>query len=172
MRRIILGLALTLDGFIEGPRGEYDWCFTDQDYGMKDFLSGIDAIFYGRKSYELMKTIEGGNPFAKIKSYVFSNTLPRNEMEFEVVSGEVAVRARAIKELPGKNIWLFGGASLTTTFLNEGLVDELWLSVHPLLLGSGKLLFRDITRRIHLKLLETKAYETGLVSLRYSVAGG
>ncbi len=53
MRKIILQLAVSLDGFIEGPNGEYDWCFTDQDYGMTDFLKGIDSLFIGRKSYEL-----------------------------------------------------------------------------------------------------------------------
>lgn len=74
MRKITLGLAVTLDGFIEGPKGEYDWCLTDQDYGMTDFLKGIDAIFYGRKSYEMMLHADGGlgaNPFGAIKSYVF-----------------------------------------------------------------------------------------------------
>jgi dihydrofolate reductase len=63
MRKIVLGLAVSLDGMIEGPHGEYDWCFTDQDYGMKHFLKNIDAVFYGRKSYELMMKWEGGNPF-------------------------------------------------------------------------------------------------------------
>ena len=53
MRKIILGLALSLDGYIEGPNGEYDWCFTDQDYGMNDFFKRIDSIFMGRKSYEV-----------------------------------------------------------------------------------------------------------------------
>ena len=71
MRKIILGLAITLDGFIEGPNGEYDWCFTDGDYGMQDFLKSIDAILYGRKSYDLMKKLEaqGENPFKDFKSY-------------------------------------------------------------------------------------------------------
>ena len=67
MRKLILGVAVSLDGFIEGPNGEYDWCFSDQDYGMSDFMKRIDAIFFGRKSYEVMLnagTPGGENPWA------------------------------------------------------------------------------------------------------------
>jgi dihydrofolate reductase len=173
MRKIILGLAVTLDGFIEGPNGEYDWCFTDQDYGMGDFMKSIDAIFYGRKSYELATSIAqppgSENPWQGMKSYVFSNTWKQSGTDFELVTGDVITEVQRIKSLNGKNIWLFGGASLTASLLNAKLVDELWLSVHPILLGTGKRLFSDIEGRIGTKLLECKPYETGLVSLRYGL---
>lgn len=169
MRKVILGLAVTLDGCIEGPKGEYDWCFTDQDYGMNDFLKSIDAIFYGRKSYELMMKTEGADMFGKVKSYVFSNTWAKPEKGFELITGDVVSQVKALKELKGKNIWLFGGADLTTSLMNSGLVDEIWLAVHPILLGSGKPLFSGIKGRVALKLLETRRYDSGLVSLRYSV---
>ena len=74
MRNVILNLAVSLDGFIEGPNGEYDWCFTDQDYGMTEFLQRTDTIFLGRKSYELLMSTEI-NPFPDMKKYVFSRTL-------------------------------------------------------------------------------------------------
>jgi dihydrofolate reductase len=172
MRKIILGVAVTLDGLIEGPNGEYDWCFTDQDYGMTDFLKSVDAIFYGRKSYEMMMKAgaEGNNPFAGIKSYVFSNTLKQSTSDFEVVSGNIKEEVKKIKSGPGKNIWLFGGAALTTSLINEGLVDELWLSIHPIILGQGKPLFQDINSRFNLKLLETLSYPSGLLSVRYAIA--
>jgi dihydrofolate reductase len=172
MRKIILGLAVTLDGFIEGPNGEYDWCFTDQDYGMTEFLNRIDAIFYGRKSYEMMAGMEapgGENPWAGKKNYVFSNTLKQTGKDFEVIGGDIEKHVKRIKAMSGKDIWLFGGASLTTSLLNVGLVDELWLSVHPILLGKGKPLFSGIDKRIKTRLLRTKPYETGLVSLSYEV---
>lgn len=168
MRKVILAVAVTLDGFIEGPQGEFDWCFTDQDYGMNDFLRNVDAVFYGRKSYELMMKWEGGNPFARMRSYVFSNTL-KPENGFELISGDVIARVKEIKASEGKDIWLFGGASLLTTFINAQLLDEVWVSVHPLLLGGGKPLFSGLAGRIPLTLLETKSYETGLVSLRYAL---
>jgi len=168
MRKIILGLAVTLDGLIEGPYGEYDWCFSDQDYGMKDFLKDIDAVFYGRKSYELMMSLED-NPFGGIKRYVFSTTWTAPGKGFELVSGDIVAEVKKIKKSEGKNIWLFGGASLTASLMNTGLVDELWLSVHPILLGAGKPLFSGILERVKLQLTETKPYDTGLVSLRYRV---
>jgi dihydrofolate reductase len=170
MRKIILGVAITLDGFIEGPNGEYDWCFMDQDYGMAAFLNSIDAIFYGRKSYELMlKADKDGNPFAKFKSYVFSNTITGSSNEYEVISGDIVEKINILKEKPGKDIWLFGGAELTTALMNHKLVDELWLAVHPILLGKGKLLFTGLDNRTALKLLDSTSYNTGLVSLRYSI---
>lgn len=171
MRKIVLGLAVTLDGFIEGPNGEYDWCFTDGDYGMKEFLSGIDAILYGRKSYELMMKLEGEgqNPFRHLRSYVFSRSPRKSTDNVQWISGEVYHEVLKLKEQPGKDLWLFGGASLTTEFFNLQLVDRIWLSVHPILLGSGKLLFQNIQKRVPLKLIETKPYPSGLVSLTYEI---
>ena len=169
MRKIVLGLAVSLDGFIEGPNGEYDWCFTDQDYGMSEFLNRIDSIFYGRKSYEVMLNAEHaeGNPFAKIRSYVFSNSLLKPFTNTELVSGNWADKVKTIQQEPGKDIWLFGGANLITSFMNAGLVDELFLAVHPIILGAGKPLFQNINHRKHFTLIESKSYSTGLVALTY-----
>lgn len=172
MRKIILGLAVSLDGFIEGPNGEYDWCFTDQDYGMTDFMKRIDAIFVGRKSYEVMQTAEPlgeENSWRDIKTYVFSNTMKSVPDGGELVSGDIEPGVRRIKALPGKDIWLFGGASLTTSLLNAGLVDEIGLAVHPILLGSGKPLFSGIRRRVQMELSDCKTYNTGLVYLTYQL---
>ncbi|SMC40665.1 dihydrofolate reductase family protein [Pedobacter africanus] len=175
MRKLILGLAITLDGYIEGPNGEYDWCFTDQDYGLNEFFKRIDAIFIGRKSYEMMQqyseSVDGevvpGMP--AFTEYVFSTTLKAVKEGATLVSGDSISEARRLKNLPGKDIWLFGGASLFSALMKEGLVDELWLSVHPILLGSGKTLFGKQGGRRKLSLLESKTYDTGLVSIRYSV---
>lgn len=172
MRKIILGVAVSLDSYIEGPNGEYDWCFTDQDYGLNEFMKRIDAIFFGRKSYEMMNSVEapgGGNPWAGMKNYVFSNTMKSKPKDAELVSGDIKTEVSRIKNMPGKDIWLFGGASLTTSLMNEGFVDELWLAVHPILLGKGKPLFSDIKDRVETKLIYSKVYETGLVSLRYEI---
>lgn len=168
MRKIILGLAVSLDGFIEGPKGEYDWCFTDQDYGLADFFKQVDTVFMGRKSYELTQNMKGGSGLPPMKEYVFSNTLHSVRDGSTLVSGDIKKRILEIRQEPGKDIWLFGGAALISALMNEKLVDEVWLSVHPILLGAGKPLFQDIKGRIGLKLEETKAYSTGLVSLKYT----
>src|SRR6187402_1123607 len=116
MRKVILCVAVSLDGFIEGPNGEYDWCFTDQDYGMKEFFGRIDAIFMGRKSYDLSNSLEAAeNPWKEITTYVFSNSLKEIKAEnTKLVSGDIVKEVGNIKKSPGKDIWLFGGASLLT----------------------------------------------------------
>ena len=176
MRKVILGLAVSLDGFIEGPNGEYDWCFSDQDYGLSDFFSRIDSVFIGRKSYEMAQQHAGNNNGEVVPGMpsmienVFSNTLKSVKDGAILISGDSMAEARKIKEQPGKDIWLFGGASLTDALMKEGLVDELWLSVHPILLGNGKPLFRRQDNRTQLTLLDSKTYKTGLVSLWYKIS--
>jgi len=171
MRKIILGLAVSLDGFIEGPNGEYDWCFTDQDYGMKHFLQRIDCLFMGRKTYEMAAAAgDGGTGFSRMKSYVFSTTLDRVKKDAILVKGDTKSEVEKIKNKDGKDIWLFGGAGLTSSLMNLGLVDYIWLAIHPILLGRGKPLFADIKEPIKLKLIDTKTYDTGLVSVIYEIA--
>ena len=171
MRKIILGLAISLDGYIEGPHGEYDWCFTDQDYGMSELFKNVDAAFMGRRSYEMTLAM-GDFPtkgFPKLKEYVFSTTLTEVKKGAVLISSNIKREVNNIKREKGKDIWLFGGAGLTTSLMNLGLVDELWLAVHPILLGGGKTLFQDIPTRIPLKLLDSRTYSTGLVSLTYAI---
>lgn len=170
MRKIILQVAVSLDSFIEGPNGEIDWCFTDQDYGMKDFFKQVDTLFMGRKTYELMLSMgdDATADFPKFKQYIFSTTL--NEVNDGVVIGDdVQSQVEKIKNENGKDIWLFGGGSLTTSLMNLKLVDEVWLAVHPIILGAGKPLFESLEGRVGLKHLDTKTYSSGLVFLKYAI---
>lgn len=170
MRQVILGLAVSLDGFIEGPNGEYDWCFMDQDYGMTAFMNRIDAVFVGRKTYEMslgMDADTGG--FPKMEEYIFSNSLDKVKDGAVLIKGDLKTEVEKIKKKTGKDIWLFGGASLTTSLLNLKLVDEIHLSIHPVILGGGKPLFNHIKERIKLELIDSKIYSTGLVSVKYRV---
>ncbi|GAB4046622.1 dihydrofolate reductase family protein [Spirosoma litoris] len=172
MRTIILNLAVSLDGYIEGPNGEYDWCFTDQDYGMTDFLARIDALFMGRKTYELLTNPDepaSNYSFPDYQRCVFSNTLQEVESGFELIRGDMKTQVSELKSQPGKDIWLFGGADLTAAFLEEGLVDELLLAIHPIILGGGKPLFTKIKERINLTLINSKTYSSGLVSVSYKL---
>lgn len=171
MRKIILQVAVSLDGFIEGPKGEIDWCFTDQDYGLKDFFKQIDSLFIGRKTYELMQSMgENASPgFPKFKEYIFSATLDKVKEDAMLIKDNIQLQVEEIKKENGKDIWLFGGGSLTTSLMNLGLVDEVWLAVHPVILGGGKPLFSNLNERIILKLLDTKTYSSGLVFLKYAI---
>jgi dihydrofolate reductase len=166
MRKLILNLALSLDGYIEGKKGEYDWCFTDQDYGMKAFLDRIDTIFFGRKSYETLISVENES-YPDKKKYVFSNSLQTLANGYTLMSGNLEQKVKQMKAEEGKNIWLFGGANLTTSLINLGLVDELQLSIHPILLGDGKPLFKNLNKRMNLHLLDVKKYSTGLAQHFY-----
>jgi dihydrofolate reductase len=167
MRKVILNLAVSLDGFIEGPNGEYDWCFIDQDYGMSAFMKRIDTIFLGRKSYEQLISSDK-NPFPDKKKFIFSSTLINAGKNFQIISGDLKKEVEAIKNRNGKDVWLFGGAALTESMINEELVDELQLAVHPILLGCGKQLFGNLRERIQLELMDVKTYSSGLVQLMYT----
>lgn len=168
VRKIILTVAVSLDGFIEGTNGEYDWCFQDQDYGLSDFFKKVDAIFMGRKSYEMMQGMgEGPAGFPKLKEYIFSTTLDKVKQGTILIKTNIKEEIEKIKNEKGKDIWLFGGAGLTASLMNLKLVDEISLAVHPILLGGGKPLFSELTGRIPLKLVDSKTYSTGLVSLTY-----
>ena len=170
MRKLVLQLAVSLDGRIEGPNGEYDWCFVDQDYGMSDFLKRIDAVFMGRKSYELVQSMGSeGMPKQGMTEYIFSTTLDQVKPGAILIKDEIESNIRKIKNEPGKDIWLFGGSKLTSSLLDLGLVDEIILAVHPIILGSGKPMVNDIRDRIALKLVGHQTYSTGMVMLTYEI---
>jgi len=171
MRKIILQLAVSLDGYIEGPNGEFDWCFTDGDYGMSDFFKRIDTTFMGRKTYELALAMEGEIPegFPKMKEYVFSNTLEKVKEGVVIVKGDIKKEINKIRNEKGRDIWLFGGADLISSLMNLQLVDEIILAIHPVILGGGKPLFIEIQERTWLTLTGHKIYPNGLVFLTYTV---
>lgn len=152
MRKVILSVALSLDGMIEGPDGEYDWCPMPDQKEMQTFLNKIDTVFYGRKSYEM-----AGGFMAKNKvNYIFSNTLKKvNGKDSHLVKGDIISAVNEIRNQPGKDIWLFGGAMLTTAFLNAGLIDEMWLGIVPVVLGKGKPLFQQIKQRNYFQIVDS-----------------
>ena len=177
-RRIILDLAVTLDGFIEGKNGEVDWCIMDPEMGFVNFLNQIDTILYGRKSYDLwgqftQETEQDDNEkeFWELvhskEKYVFSRTQKGTDNKAVFINDNILEEVNKLKNKPGKDIWLYGGASLMTTFINLGLVDEFRLSVHPVILGEGKPLFTDIKQRLNLKMVHTRKFSSGVVQLVY-----
>lgn len=171
MRKIILSLAVSLDGFIEDSAGNFDWCFTDQDYGMTAFFQRIDSLFIGRKSYELVQSMGDSAMagFPQLKEYVFSTTLNHVKPGAVLIKNNLLQEVKKIKDEPGKDIWLFGGASLITSLMNLQLVDEISLAIHPVILGGGKPVFQDIKGRVPLTLKNTEKYDSGLVSVLYDV---
>lgn len=177
-RRIILDLAVTLDGFIEGKNGEVDWCIMDPEMGFTSFLNQIDTILYGRKSYDLWgkyipdteESEAGKEIWEKIHSkqkYVFSRTQAKTDHQAIYINDNILEEVMKLKNEPGKDIWLYGGASLITTFINLGLVDEFRLSVHPVILAEGKPMFVDIKERLELEMIQARTFPSGVVQLIY-----
>ena len=175
MRKIIAGFATTIDGFIEGPNREIDWIIYDQEQfkELEEDWKKIDAMFHGRKTYEAslkMKdevTEEMVNSFAHMKQYVFSKTLDKVEDNYILVKGDLKTEVEKIKNEPGGEIAVFGGAELLSSLLNLDLIDELSLAICPVLLGKGKAFFQHIEKRIDWKVKEVKTYTSGLISITY-----
>jgi dihydrofolate reductase len=174
MRKLIVGFAVSLDGYIEGPNGEYDWIIYDKEQYkvLAKHWKKIDALFYGRKTYEAvlkMKDASKGknNPFAHMKHYVFSNSLTKVKKGFILISGDTSREVIKIKKKPGKDIAVFGGSELACSLINLKLVDELMLAICPVLLSKGKPFFSNINERNYFTLKESKTYSSGLVSLTY-----
>lgn len=181
-RKIILDLAVTLDGFIEGKNGEVDWCIMDPDMDFTNFLNQIDTILYGRKSYDLwgqyIPKKEDSDTEKEIwklvhskEKYVFSRTQKETDNQAILINDNILEQVNKLKKKPGKDIWLYGGASLITTFINLGLVDEFRLSIHPVVLGEGKPLFSDIKQRLNLKVVNTRTFSSGVVQITYHYNG-
>lgn len=177
-RKIILDLAVTLDGFIEGKNGETDWCIMDPEMGFTNFLEQIDTILYGRKSYDLWgqyipkaddsdEDIEFWRLIHSKQKYVFSRTPREMDDKAIFIKENILEEINRLKKQPGKDIWLYGGASLITTFIDLGLIDEYRLSLHPIVLGEGKPLFIDIKQRLNLTMVDARKFTSGVVQLIY-----
>lgn len=177
MKKVILNLAVSLDGFIEGPNGEIDWCIMDDDMNFEAFLESIDTMFYGRVSYDAWGNYQpdtGASAAEKAmwqsihakSKFVFSKQ-DRQDENATFISSDIAGKVAEIKKQGGKDIWLYGGANLIKSFIHVGLIDIYKISVHPIALGSGKPLFEDLKKRLRLRLTDTRTFRSGVVELTY-----
>jgi dihydrofolate reductase len=168
-RRVILFIATSLDNYIAGPAGEIDWLFTDQDYGYTPFLAGVDTLLMGRKSYELCLTL-GPWAWPGRTTYVFSRSRAGEATEHARFTAEPPAELVArLRAEPGRHLWLLGGGELNAAFFAAGLVDEVVISIHPLLLGAGIALASRPIPRQQLALRTCETFPTGLVQLTYDV---
>jgi dihydrofolate reductase len=171
VRRVKLFIATSLDGFIARPDGSVDWLFTDGDFGMKDFFASVDTALIGRKTYDQM--VGWGMPqgYDGMTNYVFSRSRRADDgVPVRHVTGDLPGFVRTLKREPGKDIWLVGGGDLVDGFREHDLIDDVILSVHPVLLGDGIPLFPDRHQPMPLLLERCVEYERGLVQLWYRKA--
>jgi len=186
MRKVILLEHMSLDGFLAGPKGEMDWIRVEDD-GLWEEVSAFtdrsDTAIYGRVTYELMEAywptaaerpgatrhdIDHSRWANAATKLVFSRSLKEVAWEgSQLVRGDVATSMAEIKARPGKDLLMLGSPSLARDFLALGLIDELWLSVNPVILGAGIPLFDERMVRSNFRLLKSRQFSTGVVGLHY-----
>ena len=172
MRKVVYGGAMSLDGFIAGPNGEYDWIVMDPEIDFTALMARFDTFLIGRKTFEAMRRIGGaGSAAPGIRSIVFSRTLrPADCPKSITLSNDAEGFVTDLRKNPGKDIAIFGGGELFRSLLAAGLVDEIGFSVIPVLLGGGIPLLPSPADRARLKLKNHRVYEkTGTVGLEYDV---
>jgi len=187
MRKIILMMSVSIDGFMEGPNRELDWHMVDDElHGhFNEQLSAMGAFLSGRVTYELMARfwptadadpsstvpmVEFARIWRDMPKIVFSRTLERADWNTTVVRDVVAEEVLELKAQPGGDLAL-GGADLAAAFMRHDLIDEYRLYVHPIVIGQGKPLFQPADTKINLRLAETRTFGNGVVLLRYQHPG-
>ena len=173
MRTVTYGAACSLDGFIAPADGSLDWLHFSKD--VQDFMANywatIDTMLMGRKTWEAAggSASGGGKGMKGITTYIFSRTLERVGGGAHLVRENAGEFVRQLKGQTGKGICVMGGGELAQSLFEAGVIDEVGLNVHPILLGSGVPLFRDAGRRISLQLAESRVIDGGCVLSTYRV---
>ena len=178
MRKIIVYIATSADGYIARPNGSVDWLDRPEikgNYGMGEFYRSIDTIVWGRKTAGLTKNMGGalGEFDQKVKNYIFSRRPPRKPVAgAEFVKEPIPDFAKRLRSLAGKDIWMMGGAGIIASFLDAGAIDEFIIHVIPTLIGEGIPLIAPRHRNVPLKLVSCRSFSDGVVRLHYAIDKG
>jgi len=170
MRRVRYSVAMSLDAYIAGPNGEYDWIVADPTIDFAAFFETIDTVLMGRGTFEIaLKQGSGGSMPGK-RTYVFSRSLrSENYPDVTIVAGDPASTVAELREEGGKDIWLMGGGVLFRSLLAAGVVDTVEVGIVPVLLGGGIPLLPDLLDAVHLGLAKAETFPSGIVLLKYEV---
>lgn len=166
MRKIILFIASSLDGYIAKNNGSVDWLPVNCSSGYDEFYKSIDTVIMGQKTYDQILTF-GAYPYKDKKSYVLTRNDSLGNDDVEFVNNVEKLTKKLLAD-PGFDVWLVGGAEIITTFMNLGLIDEIILSIMPAVLGSGISLFTNVQKETKFQLIKTTEYDA-LVELHYQV---
>jgi dihydrofolate reductase len=173
LRKVTFGGACSLDGYFAKKDDSVDWLMWSDEAGeiMADYWKRFDTIVMGRRTYEVGKKMTKGkaNPYAGMKSYVFSRTLAPQKGELEILGTDPVVFIEKLKREPGKEICVMGGGDFARTLLEGGVIDEIGFNIQPILLGSGIPLFHEMKRQIDLELIEGRPFKNGCVYVLYRV---
>jgi len=187
MRRIILSMHVSLDGFVAGPNGEMEWIKLDDEMFelVGGFTNEADTALYGRVTWEMMDgywptaadkpnaskhDIEHSQWYNSVDKLVLSKTMRGKKVDkVKFISDNVFSEINSFKQAPGKNVMIFGSPTAAHSLMEYNLIDEYWLFVNPILLGQGIPLFSNIKSIVKLKSLETKIFPCAVTALHYSV---
>jgi dihydrofolate reductase len=172
VRKLTFGGANSLDNYLARPDHAVDWLLWGEEAAAvtADFWKTIDTVLMGRKTYEVAVRNGQGGGYPGVRNYVFSRTLAEDlGGGITVVRDDAAGFVRGLKEQDGKDICLMGGGELARSLFDAGLIDEIGLNIHPVLLGSGIPLFHPMSRQIDLELCECRAFKNGCVYVTYRV---
>lgn len=171
MRKVVLYIAQSLDGYIAGEGGDLGWldmaAREGEDYGYGEFIKSVDTVIMGRKTYDKVMSFGIGFPHPDKKCYVLSRKRREAEGNPEFYGGNLGELVWRLRNEEGKDIFLDGGAEVVREFLERDLIDEYVISILPVLIGSGTRLFLEHEIFLKLRLVSSRAYESGLVQLRY-----
>ncbi len=171
MRRLRYQVATSLDGYIAGPNGEFDWIVMDPDIDFAALYAQFDTVVMGRKTFQTTIQQGGDGAMPGLSVVVFSRTLgPSDYPAVSIVNSDPAEHVRALKAMAGKDIWLFGGGELFRTLLEPGLVDTVETAVVPVLLGAGIPMLPQTASRTTLSLNKHRLYpRSGIMLLEYNI---
>ena len=168
MRKVILGLGTSIDGYIARLNGAVDFLFMPKDYSMAPFFATIDTALMGRKTLDAAKGASFG---ASMATYVFSRSCPAGERDgVTFVNESPKSLVSELRKRPGKNIWMMGGGELAREFLKADVIDEIYLGIVPVLLGEGIPLFPNGFPQRDFSLIENKTFSKGMIALKYARA--
>ncbi len=174
-RKVVLSMLTSADGYIEAPNRNINWHVFDEQMAeyMMGFFKTVDTFLYGRISYELMiqywpeQTGEFADIMNETPKIVFSRTLDKVTWNSKLMKDNIPEQINKLKQQPGKDMALFAGADIASTFIRHHLIDEYRLIVNPVVLGKGTPLFKDLEQRLSLNLTDSKTFDCGNVLLCY-----
>lgn len=185
MRKLVLFMHVSLDGFVGGPNGEMDWINADEEmFGFAgDRTNESDTALYGRVTYNMMESywptaadqpnatkhdIEHSNWYNSVEKVIVSRTLQGQQLKnTTIISNDLPGQITALKQRPGKDILIFGSPSTSHALMQETLIDDFWLFVNPVILGQGIPLFKDVKGPVKLTLASSKVFASGVVCMHY-----
>ena len=167
-RRVRYSVAMSLDGFIAGPNNEYDWIIMDPSLDFASLFKQFDTLLMGRRTFEMARK-GGGDTMSGMETIVFSRTLRPKDYPKVKITRKMVETISALKEKPGKDIWLFGGGELFRNVLDAGLIDSIEVAIIPVLLSEGVPLLPAGARSPALLLTDSQTLPSGIVLLTYGV---